>query len=371
MCRQLWLPPGDVGRDTTDLMGFLMKLEESCGGHGNGVGWIEPATNRIMIAKSVNMSLGLCVDALVDRPLGAWGIFHTRFVSTGQKDDKGCHPHFYEHRWKIDGKKFSRRVLLTHNGTWTEWWGAVVALQRNFPSDSASIAALIAKHGFRPVAGQVNQTMVAAIRERRAGWKFMAYRDDLPLVVLKNKCIASEGGTGEFEAVASLKKASYHNLTKPTLVELEHEKSVVVYRSGREFWRDEAKAEDAATEGETDSDMLDNVSEEEAERYIKWLERHDARTIDAIDAIDAMKARRRGMSETSVIGSTDCAGAPGTGPISKERIAKAYSTISDGYLLPGPRADRVDPADDVEDEDDDADNAAAVDSDELSSIVGE
>jgi hypothetical protein len=208
MCRQAWFPPS-AARDGETLTKYLAKLEKSCGGHGNGVAWIEMPDGAYDVVKGVKLTTEKAAELLTNRPLNAWGVFHTRFVSAGTRGNSGCHPHVY-----VSPSKHHRTVVLTHNGTWLGWSAACLALGVNYPTDSATIAALMTMYGFGKVAAAVDETVVAAVKEEGGNWRLRAWKDTLPLQHLKNGGVASEGGDGEFDSVGMLCKGG-HNLSKP------------------------------------------------------------------------------------------------------------------------------------------------------------
>lgn len=209
MCRQAWFKPGESARDVGKLTAFFAALEKSCGGHGNGAGFVDMKSGAYDTEKGEKMSVEECAKLVAERPATAWGIFHTRLASAGGRSDAGCHPHCYETQQK--DKSARRLVVLTHNGTWPGWHGACVALRAKYPSDSATIAALISLFGFGKIASEVDETIIAAIREG-GKWRIRAWRDLYPLVVLANGGIASEGGDGEFKATDALRRGG-HSLT--------------------------------------------------------------------------------------------------------------------------------------------------------------
>lgn len=213
MCRQAWFPP-DAARDKVPLVLYLHQLEKSNGGHGNGSGWVNPETGAWHYEKGVLYHFGNAANYIAHRPAGSWGFFHTRIASAGIKDDEGCHPHVYEHGDKV--------VILTHNGTWSGWMGANIALGRYYPTDSAVIAALVALHGWK-VMSRIDETVCAAIIKKngdKTQVKLKTWVDTFPLVTLKNGGVASEGGKGEFKAMKSLSPGG-HSLLSPRTKPLE------------------------------------------------------------------------------------------------------------------------------------------------------
>lgn len=216
MCRQAWFRPGDSARDVEKLAAFFAALEKSCGGHGNGAGYVDLRDGSYDTRKGERVTVRECAEIVANRPASAWGIFHTRLASAGTRSDVGCHPHVYETRQPDEAKR--RLVVLTHNGTWRAWQGACIALRKQYPTDSATIAALIAQFGFG-IATEIEETVVVAIRER-GRWRLRAWRDSLPLVLLANGGIASEGGEGEFEAKSALCRGPHH-LTGKGLIRTE------------------------------------------------------------------------------------------------------------------------------------------------------
>jgi hypothetical protein len=200
MCRQAWFKPGDSARDVKALEVYFAQLEHSCGGHGNGAGYVDPGDGTYNTAKGMTMTVAACAKLVANRPATAWGIFHTRLASAGGKSDGGCHPHVYESMQK--DKTVRRLVVLTHNGTWSGWRGANVAMRTDYRTDSATIAALIAQFGFR-VVPEVDETIVCATREG-GKWRVRAWKDSYPLVLLADGGVASEGGEGEFKATHAL-----------------------------------------------------------------------------------------------------------------------------------------------------------------------
>lgn len=218
MCRQAWFPPGDSARDARALTDYFRQLEKSAGGHGNGAGWMDPTTGKYRVEKALRMSCSEAAQMVAARPRDAWGIFHTRLASAGVRDDRGCHPHVYESQQEDRAKR--RLVVLTHNGTWSQWEGACVAVGVKYPNDSACIAALIADRGWKKIAAAIDQTIIAAIREQGAV-HVRVWKNHYPLVQLADDGIASEGGTGEFKAVQGLQRGS-HDAAKPRTEALEY-----------------------------------------------------------------------------------------------------------------------------------------------------
>jgi predicted glutamine amidotransferase len=210
MCRQAWFPPS-AARNPNALVPYLSLLEKSAGGHGNGAGWVDMETGRYRVEKAVSMSNADAAKMIASRPRGAWGIYHTRLISAGVRDDRGCHPHVYESQQSE--RKARRLVVLTHNGTWNHWIGACIALATKYPSDSATIAALIADRGWSKIAPAVDQTIIVALREQ-GKWRIRIWKNSYPLVLLENGGIASEGGHGEFRAARELLQGS-HAAEKP------------------------------------------------------------------------------------------------------------------------------------------------------------
>lgn len=207
MCRQAWFPP-DAARDVKSLVTFLLKLENSAGGDGNGAGWVDVTKPERCprVIKGTTVSVVDAARLLIRRPAGAWGIFHTRLTSVGLKDSMGCHPH--------SETRNGRTVLLTHNGTWAELRSDTYAyLLKIYPNDSAALAGFIAHNGWSKVVDWANQTICAAIREE-GKWTLRAWRNTLPLVLLKNGTVASENGDGEYDLKGWLKSGD-HDLTKP------------------------------------------------------------------------------------------------------------------------------------------------------------
>ena len=208
MCRQAWFPPG-TATNAAAVAEFFAALEKSCGGHGNGAGYVDLADGSYDSKKGEKLSTDECAAIVAARPATSWGVFHTRLASAGGRNDAGCHPHVYESQQKDATKR--RLVFLTHNGTWMSWKTACWFLRAKYPSDSATIAALVTMHGFTRVAPFVDETIIAAIREE-GKWRIRAWRDHYPLVLLANGGIASEGGKGEFAAKAALRSGA-HALT--------------------------------------------------------------------------------------------------------------------------------------------------------------
>jgi len=108
------------------LSKFLTELEESMGGHGNGIAMLKG--NNVQIKKGVNLNVKSIARTLL-RAEYDWVIFHTRRASAGNISDQNCHP-FKE------GK-----LVLAMNGT--ETW--VTPLREREMTDTEAIAKVVAR----------------------------------------------------------------------------------------------------------------------------------------------------------------------------------------------------------------------------------
>lgn len=201
MCRQAWFPPGNRARNYTTLLTYLKQLEHSAGGDGNGAAWVKVDDYNYLTRRGMSYTAEEATRLIVGRPERAWGVFHARMASGGAKINAGCHPHIY--RFPGEGS-MDRLVLLTHNGT----WGDGLKKVPQYPSDSAFLSALIAQRGWSRIAPKVDQTICAAVWETKdRSWRFLAWRNSFPLVLLADGTVASEGSDddkSEFTATNSL-----------------------------------------------------------------------------------------------------------------------------------------------------------------------
>lgn len=80
-----------------ELLAFLDVLEKSCGGHGNGIAFIDNGKVTFEF-KSVTLTNKEIVDILYNKmtPLPEWFLYHTRVASAGSIKDENCHPYVNE-----------------------------------------------------------------------------------------------------------------------------------------------------------------------------------------------------------------------------------------------------------------------------------
>jgi len=72
------------------LTNFLSYLEQSFGGHGNGVSLLRDG-KVVCLQKGVNLTVKE-ISNIIRKKNYDWCIFHTRLASVGSKSDKNCHP---------------------------------------------------------------------------------------------------------------------------------------------------------------------------------------------------------------------------------------------------------------------------------------
>lgn len=72
------------------LSNYLKYLEDSFGGHGNGVALLRKG-KITYLNKGINLSVKEIANVIRKRAYD-WCIFHTRLASVGSKSDKNCHP---------------------------------------------------------------------------------------------------------------------------------------------------------------------------------------------------------------------------------------------------------------------------------------
>ena len=97
------------------MLEFLDVLEKSCGGHGNGVLFIDNG-QVTTYDKGLALTNQKIVDTLYidENNLPDWFIYHTRIASKGSVKDSNCHPYINE----------DRNFALCMNGTMSDF-GAI------------------------------------------------------------------------------------------------------------------------------------------------------------------------------------------------------------------------------------------------------
>src|SRR6267142_138833 len=95
MCRLAY-----ITRPFTGLKDWLLQMEKSLGGDGNGV-----VTSKKLL-KGVDVTIQQIIDEIEETKMPS--LFHTRKASSGSKCDRLCHPFP------------CRKGFLVHNGHWTE-----------------------------------------------------------------------------------------------------------------------------------------------------------------------------------------------------------------------------------------------------------
>lgn len=80
-----------------DLLIFLDQLEKSCGGHGNGIAFVDGGKVTFTF-KSTQLTNKDIVEILYNKmtPLPEWFLYHTRVASAGSIKDENCHPYVNE-----------------------------------------------------------------------------------------------------------------------------------------------------------------------------------------------------------------------------------------------------------------------------------
>ncbi len=206
MCRQVWFPP-NAGREYVNLLKYLTHLKDLGGGHGMGVGFgPNDAEGDWTVRRGLDLTPEGCARVLVDRPEKYWGAFHCRRASTGlTTSNNSCHPHTAEGR---------AQVVLTHNGTWLGWKEAALGLGKvGLTSDSAVLAELIAAHGWFLVAANIDQTIMAAVKDEGARfWRLRAHVGHAPLLALYGGAIATSAmltGHHDYQPRAKLDKGAH------------------------------------------------------------------------------------------------------------------------------------------------------------------
>lgn len=98
MCRLLMMNKdglNKMGREHT--LAFMNQLEKSCGGHGNGIAFIDQGvctfTNKGVTFKNEDIASLLFNE---ENELPDWFIYHTRVASKGTIKDSNCHPYWNE-----------------------------------------------------------------------------------------------------------------------------------------------------------------------------------------------------------------------------------------------------------------------------------
>lgn len=79
------------------MLEFLNQLEKSCGGHGNGILFIDNG-NVSLEFKALDFKNDTIVEMLYDNKNGLpdWFLYHTRVASKGSIKDENCHPYINE-----------------------------------------------------------------------------------------------------------------------------------------------------------------------------------------------------------------------------------------------------------------------------------
>lgn len=92
MCRLLLMNKNGEREleDSYGLTNFLSYLEQSYGGHGNGVSLLKDG-KVILLKKGINLSVKE-ISNIIRKTSYDWCIFHTRYASVGSKTDRNCHP---------------------------------------------------------------------------------------------------------------------------------------------------------------------------------------------------------------------------------------------------------------------------------------
>lgn len=206
MCRQVWFPP-NAGREYVNLLKYLTHLKDLGGGHGMGVGFgPNDEEGDWTVRRGLDLTPEGCARLLVDRPEKHWGAYHCRRASTGLSTSNiSCHPHTAEGR---------NQVVLTHNGTWMGWREAALGLGKpGLTSDSAVLAELIAAHGWFMVAANIDQTIMAAVKDEDSRfWRLRAHVGHAPLLALYGGAIATSAmltGHHDYQPRAKLDKGSH------------------------------------------------------------------------------------------------------------------------------------------------------------------
>ena len=112
----------EQGKEST--LDFLNQLEKSCGGHGNGIMFID---NGVLTFdhKGLKLSNETIVHLLYDNKKGLpdWFLYHTRVASKGSVKDSNCHPYINEDRsfgLMMNGTISSLGVFGKHMGDITD-----------------------------------------------------------------------------------------------------------------------------------------------------------------------------------------------------------------------------------------------------------
>lgn len=138
MCRLAFIP-GKAKINYKQMTELFDRLQDSCGGDGNGYVAVS-SEGQIISNKAVKLTNAQIVKQTYKLLRNGWNIYyHTRKVSVGWLDDSQCHP------FEIRGKQF--RGWLCHNGTWHD--GSVMAKYFQVGSDTAALAKLIGQFGLK------------------------------------------------------------------------------------------------------------------------------------------------------------------------------------------------------------------------------
>jgi hypothetical protein len=142
--------------DDATLENWLLNLEYSFGGHGNGVA-VLTSKGTIVIAKGVNQDVHEAVQII--RSLDTeWFCWHTRLASAGAIMDSTCHPFRYGN------------LTLIHNGHNSNW---AEAGKKYGYSDTQALSI---------AAGYENDLQLV----REASGVFMGFKDNKPFVLKRD-----------------------------------------------------------------------------------------------------------------------------------------------------------------------------------------
>lgn len=132
MCRLLMANKAALATLSDEvLVEWLLSLEESFGGHGNGLG-ILTDKKLVIVTKGLSLTAEDSVKLIRANDDAEWVIWHTRLSSCMTVDDKYCHPFQYGN------------LTLAHNGHNAEWAKAGIPYSY---SDTQALAVAAAHEG--------------------------------------------------------------------------------------------------------------------------------------------------------------------------------------------------------------------------------